>query len=109
MMPRRPVGRSAQRQAVPPPAASTWTFLSNHAHVLIALARDPEARVRDVAVQVGITERAVQRLIADLLQAGCLRVTRVGRRNRYEIDDRQPLRHPMEAHHPLRDLIALGR
>lgn len=78
--------------------ANDWTFLTNHAHVLVAIARDPEARLRDVAAQVGITERATQAIVRDLVDAGYLTRERVGRRNRYQIDERLPLRHPLERH-----------
>ncbi|WP_432133843.1 MULTISPECIES: helix-turn-helix transcriptional regulator [unclassified Streptomyces] len=83
-----------------------WTFLTNHARVLIALARDPEARGRDVADLIGITERAVQLIVADLEAAGYLTRTRVGRRNRYTIDPTVGLRHPTEADRPVGDLLA---
>ncbi|WP_461026728.1 helix-turn-helix transcriptional regulator [Streptomyces sparsus] len=83
-----------------------WTFLTNHARVLITLARDPEARLRDVAEHIGITERAVQLIVADLEAAGYLTRTRVGRRNRYTIDPTVALRHPAEAEHPVGDLLA---
>ena len=83
-----------------------WTFLSNHAHVLIAIARDPEARVRDVAERVGITERAAQGIVGDLVAAGYLRRERVGRRNRYELETRLPLRHPLEREHEVGELLA---
>lgn len=99
--------RSARpaRQAAP----SGWTFLTNHAHVLVCLARDPELRMRDLAALVGITERAVQRIVHDLVAAGCLAVEKDGRRNRYAVDDRRPLRHPVEAHRTVRDLLLLAR
>ena len=73
-----------------------WTFLTNHAHVLVAIARDPEARLRDVAAQVGITERAAQGIVRDLVDAGYLVRERVGRRNRYDVDVHRPFRHPLE-------------
>ncbi|MFE1442684.1 helix-turn-helix transcriptional regulator [Streptomyces sp. NPDC058739] len=82
-----------------------WTFLTNHARVLITLARDPDSRLRDVADAVGITERAVQLIVADLEAAGYLTRTRVGRRNRYTIDPTVALRHPAEADHPVGDLL----
>ncbi len=82
-----------------------WTFLTNHARVLIALAQDPDARLRDVAERIGITERAVQLIVADLETAGYLTRTRVGRRNRYTIDFTVALRHPTEADHPVGDLL----
>ena len=79
--------------------ASTWGFLTNHAHALLCIARDPQSRARDIAVQVGITERAAQRILADLIADGYVTRTKVGRRNRYAIDRRGHLRHPA-----LRDL-----
>jgi DNA-binding Lrp family transcriptional regulator len=76
----------------------SWTFLSNHGHVLICLAQDTTARLRDVAQRVGITERAVQKIVADLEIAGVITRKRYGRRNQYELHAEQPLRHPLEAH-----------
>ena len=87
---------------------SSWTFLSNHAHVLISIAGEPEIRMRDVAVRVGITERAVQRIVAELEAGGYLTITRAGRRNRYEVNTALPLRHPVEAHRTLGQLVELG-
>lgn len=84
---------------------SSWTLLSNHGHVLICIANDPHMRLRDVAAQVGITERAVQRIILDLEQADMLRREREGRRNRYRINTQQPLRHPLEQRHTVGELI----
>lgn len=78
--------------------SAAWTFLTNHAHVLLSIAADPETRMRDLAQKVGITERAVQRIIDDLVTAGYLTVEREGRRNRYKINRKLPLRHPVEAH-----------
>ena len=89
-------------------ATPPWTFLSNHAHVLICIAADPEVRMRDVAARVGITERGVQRIVAELDAAGVLAVTRVGRRNTYAVDTKLPLRHPIEGHRTVADLIDLG-
>jgi len=86
-----------------------WTFLTNHAHVLICIAEDPTARLRDVAARVGITERAVQAIVADLEAAGVITRRRDGRRNTYTLHDYQPLRHPVEAHRTVADLVALGR
>lgn len=82
-----------------------WTFLTNHSHVLICLSQEPELRLRDVAERVGITERAVQRIIADLEEAGVLTRSRDGRRNNYEIHSTQSLRHPVEAHCKISDLL----
>jgi DNA-binding IclR family transcriptional regulator len=89
------------------PAAHTWTFLSNHAHVLISLAAEPDSRLRDVATRVGITERAVQKILADLEREGLVVREREGRRNRYRLHLDQPLRHPLEAHRSVRELVEL--
>lgn len=85
--------------------ASTWTFLTNHAHVLLCIAEDPDARMRDMAERVGITERAVQRIIDDLAAGGYLTIEREGRRNRYSINQGLRLRHPVEAHCAVEGLI----
>lgn len=82
-----------------------WTFLTNHAHVLIAISQDPDARQRDIAYVVGITIGAVQKILHDLEEAGYLVTERVGRRNRYQIVDNQPLRHPLENQHTISELI----
>jgi DNA-binding MarR family transcriptional regulator len=89
------------------PDPPRWTFLTNHSHVLICLARDPGLRLRDIAEAVGITERAVQAIIADLEQAAVITRQRNGRRNRYTIDRGRPLRHRIEASHKVGDLLAL--
>ena len=86
---------------------STWTFLSNHAHVLLVLAQSPDARVRDVAVLVGITERAVQRILRDLSTEGYISVTKEGRRNHYDVRGDRPLRHPVERGVCIRELLGL--
>jgi predicted transcriptional regulator len=83
----------------------SWTFLTNHAHVLIAISRNPEARQRDIAHAVGVTTGAVQRIINELEAGGYLTTERVGRRNRYTIDATKPLRHPLEDQHTVDDLI----
>ena len=84
-----------------------WTFFSNHAHVLLCLARDPSLRLRDVSSVVGITERAVQKIVADLEAGGVLQRKREGRRNRYTIRPDVPLRHPIEAHCRVGDLLRI--
>jgi len=73
----------------------TWVFLTNHAHVLLRIARDPDSRTRDIAQQVGITERAAQRIVSDLVAAGYLTRTKNGRRNRYTVNRHGHLRHPV--------------
>lgn len=89
--------------------ALSWTFLSNHSHVIICLARDPEIRMRDVADLVGITERAAIRIVTDLEDAGYIKKDRVGRRNRYTIVGDKHLRHPLEAHHSIKGILALAK
>jgi hypothetical protein len=79
--------------------AGSWAFLTNHAHVLLCIAQDPHSRARDIAEQIGVTERATQRILADLIADGYVERTKMGRRNHYTIDLRGPLRHPL-----LRDL-----
>jgi DNA-binding MarR family transcriptional regulator len=73
----------------------TWVFLTNHAHVLLCIERDPQTRTRDIAEQVGITERAAQRIVADLVAEKYITRTKVGRRNHYKINPRGHLRHPV--------------
>lgn len=84
----------------------TWSFLSNHAHVLVCLGRDPDARLREVAERVGITERAVFKIVAELEQGGVIRRMRTGRRNHYEIDLSATLRHPLEADRTVGGLLS---
>ena len=84
-----------------------WTFLTNHSHVLLLIARDPETRMRDLADRVGITERAVQRIIDELREGGYLTITRQGRRNLYEVRGEPHLRHPVEAARTVGDLIRM--
>lgn len=86
-----------------------WTFLTNHAHVLLCIARDPGVRLRDVSERVGITERATQRIVADLEQAGYLTRTRVGRRNQYQVNPDGPLRHPLEQHRTVAVLLEIAK
>lgn len=85
----------------------TWTFLTNHAHVLLCIAADPDIRGRDIAERVGITERSAQSIVADLESGGYLTRERVGRRNRYEVHGSLPLRHPVEREHQVAELFGL--
>ncbi len=87
--------------------ARHWTFLSNHAHVMVCLAQDPDARLRDVALSVGITERAVQKIVSDLEQAGVIVRERAGRRNSYRLNLDVPLRHALESHKTVGILLSL--
>jgi len=89
------------------PPGQGWTFLTNHAHVLICLVREPNMRLRDVAERVGITERGVHRIVKDLEEAGVLTRNRDGRRNHYQVNASQHLRHPIEAHCTIRQLLEI--
>lgn len=84
---------------------SAWAFLTNHAYVLLCIARDPQSRVRDVATQVGITERAAQRILADLINDGYATRTKVGRRNHYKVNPKAHLRHPVTRNLPIGPLL----
>ncbi len=86
---------------------SEWTFLTNHAQVLLCVARDAGMTAREIATTVGITERAVQRILADLETTGYLTRARDGRRNRYEIHPDAPMRHPAQGGRAVRELFAL--
>jgi len=84
-----------------------WTFVTNHLVVLLCIAEDDGVRMSDIADRVGVTERAVQRIVADLVDAGYLTRTRVGRRNHYEVNDELPLRHLETQHRRVRELLVL--
>ncbi|MDQ2851228.1 MAG: winged helix-turn-helix domain-containing protein [Actinomycetota bacterium] len=84
-----------------------WTFLSNHGHVLTALGHDPQARMRDLADSVGITERAVQQIVRELVDQGYLEKEKVGRRNQYVVVPSAHLRHPLESRVTLGEFLAL--
>jgi DNA-binding MarR family transcriptional regulator len=90
-------------------AEAHWTFLTNHGHVLLCLARAPDRRIRELAEDVGITERAVQRILRDLTDGGYLSVEKEGRRNHYVVRDEAPLRHPVEARHTVGELLGALR
>jgi predicted transcriptional regulator len=87
------------------PPSVKFAFFTNHAHVLFLIARESDARMRELAAEVGITERAVQRIVEDLTTTGYLLVTKEGRRNHYQIQCAKPLRHHVEAHRSVGDLI----
>lgn len=86
-----------------------WTFLTNHGHVLLAVAADPDARVEEIAAQVGISSRATLAILRDLEEAGYLTRTRHGRRTHYEVRPHRPFRHPAAADHEVDELIAIFR
>ncbi len=85
--------------------SGSWTFLTNHAHVLVCLRMDATLRVRDLAEHVGITERAAHRILAELTRSGYVGKEREGRRNRYRLNLDHPMRHPLERSRPVRDLV----
>jgi MarR family len=89
------------------PGAKPWTFLTNHARVLIVIARNPHTRLRDIADTIGITERAAQAIVTDLEEAGYITRTKVGRRNHYSVDPTRPFRHPADADHRIEGLLTL--
>jgi DNA-binding MarR family transcriptional regulator len=86
----------------------SWTFLTNHTQVLLCIARDVDVTLRDVAAKVGITERAAQRIVADLVEAGIIDRRRIGRRNHYLVNRQAAMRHAAQANlqiGPLLDLL----
>lgn len=85
----------------------SWTFLSNHGHVLMCIAQDPRARVRDISEQVGITERSVTGILSDLEDARVIEKIKDGRRNSYRVKRSIKLRHPLESHRTVGSLIDL--
>ncbi len=102
-----PKPKAAVPSAAVRSSATAWTFLTNYAHVLLCIAQDPTSRMRDVAMKVGITERAVQHIVAELEAAGYLSRTRDGRNNRYTMHTELTLRHPVERHCPISTLIEM--
>lgn len=84
---------------------SAWTFLTNHTHILVVLSRCPENRIRDLAEEVGITQRAVQRILAELAEDGVIAIIKDGRRNRYRINREFRLRHALESRHTIGELL----
>lgn len=87
--------------------SNSWHFLTNHAQVLLCIESDPDARLRDIAETVGITDRAAQRITNDLVEAGYATRERVGRRNRYRVDRSEPMRHPAQREHAIGELLGL--
>ena len=86
-------------------AGPRWTFLTNHFLVLVAISGNPDLRVRDIANHVGITERATQAILGDLVEAGFVERIRIGRRNRYKIRRGATLRHPLVAETRIGELL----
>lgn len=85
--------------------APSWTFLTNHGHVLVCIAKNADVRISEIAAQVGIGERAAQGIVTDLVEGGYVTRTRVGRRNHYMVNPSLPLRHPLERDHEVGELL----
>ena len=98
-----------KKMGTPQPMAETpargWTFLTNHAHVLLCLASGEQLTARELGVMIGITERAIQVILADLTEGGYLVKKKLGRRNIYTVNRKGRLRHPLESHHTVGELI----
>jgi predicted transcriptional regulator len=90
-----------------PEGPRPWRFVTNHTQVLLCISRDPDTRLRDIAETVGITERAVQRIVADLVGGGYVKRERVGRRSRYSLDRERKMRHPSQFDHEIGELLDL--
>jgi len=103
----RPVTVKPVASGAPQVGENRWTFLTNHAHVLILLSQNQSIVLREVALAIGITERAVQRIIADLEGDGFIEREKIGRKNHYQIITKQPLRHPIESHRTIGELLAM--
>ena len=84
---------------------ASWTFLTNHSHVLLSIWQQPDIKVREIAHVVGITERAVMRIIRELDDAGFLNIEKAGRENRYTVVTDLPLRHPLEKNRTVGELL----
>jgi DNA-binding Lrp family transcriptional regulator len=91
------------------PESNRWHFLTNHSQVLLCIEHNPDARLRDIADLVGVTERAAQRIVKDLVDTGYVRRERVGRRNRYVVDPHAPMRHPAQSEFEVGELLRLLR
>lgn len=102
-----PRGKTNQREGSETATPRPWTFLTNHAHVLILLHGQPDLVLREVAAKVGITERAVQRIVHELEEEGFIRREKVGRKNHYEVLTKKSLRHAVESHRKIGDLLKL--
>lgn len=94
-----------QNQSLSPTPPPGWDFLTNHAHVLICVARDPGIRLRDIAAAIGITERATHRILSELVEDGYVLREKQGRRNRYQVVPELPLRHPLVQEREVGDLL----
>jgi hypothetical protein len=91
----------------PDESGSSWTLLTGHGHVLVEIARNPDARIRDLSAMAGLTERTVQAIVADLEAAGYLTRTRTGRRTRYTVNHDSVFRHPAQDGHRVGPFLSL--
>ena len=89
------------------PESKSWRFVTSHTQVLLCLQRNPDERLRDIAQTVGITERAAQRIVNDLVEAGYVTRKRIGRRNHYSVDGSVRMRHPSQGGHEIGELLSL--
>ena len=85
----------------------SWTFLSNHGHVIVQIAKNPDVKVSDLATLVGVTERHARAIVNDLREAGYIEVRKDGRRNSYKVIQTKALRHAAESDRKLRDLLSI--
>ncbi len=99
------VPKSATRKGGPTSPAAAWTFLTNHGHVLVCVAKNPDIRVSEIADLVGIGERAAHRILGDLVRDGYVNRKKSGRRNVYSVNFSRPLRHPLESDHSIGELF----
>lgn len=103
--PRKRAPRASQLASGTANRVRGWTFLTNHAHVLLCLAQGESLTARELGLRIGITERSVQAILADLIDDGYLKKSKVGRRNSYTVNPKGRLRHPLEAAHTVGELI----
>ena len=106
-MPQKKNTKNHSKSELQKSSPGTWTIFTNHAHVMILLAQFPDIVLREVAIKVGITERAVQKIVADLEDTGFIKKEKVGRSNHYKLILDKPLRHPIEAHKTVKEVISL--
>ena len=97
--------KSPARRLLEEDSSHGWTFLTNYTHAIICLLREPDILVRELALEVGITERAILRILGELERDGVVTRTREGRRNHYQVHLDTKLRHPLESHQTLRQLV----
>lgn len=100
----------ATKKKPPSPPEGSWTFFTNHGHVLVCIAQNPDIRISDIADLVGIGERAAHRIVGELVDGGYVIRAKDGRRNTYTVDYSRHLRHPLEAGHTIGEIFkTLGR